>query len=166
MSEIVSSVGIRNGMPCYNRISDQRIVIDLLNRIPESEGGTLQVGGVPAIFPELEERHCSPELHTAILRFQEAHPGEIQSADGHVDPGLNTIRALNRLAALRRPALVLSRRFIFNVFSMEHFNEGPLGTISAVNDVSIRMSLYRFGPRNLWEPLLRLTQATGWCRGT
>lgn len=158
MPEILASIGIQNGKPCYNLRSDQLIVVDLLNKIPAREGGSLQIGGLPTKFPNAEEGRCTPQLHQAILRFQQAHLKELQFADGHVDPGLHTIRLLNRLASVERSMVELSQSFIFNVLDLRGFAHGPLGVITAINDVSCQMASYRFGPRSFWEPLLHLTQ--------
>jgi len=74
---------------------DQQVVMELLNRIPEAQGGTLSVTG-PKQFPAPRWGICSKELHAAILRFQKSNPGLI--ADGHVDPNGHSILMLNKLA--------------------------------------------------------------------
>jgi hypothetical protein len=86
-----ASVGVANGKQCYNTLRDQNIVIDLLNRIPGSLGGTAE-------NPLSQATHwgvCPPRLHRVIYDFQLRHR---LSADGHVDPGEATIKKLNELA--------------------------------------------------------------------
>ena len=99
MKRVRASVGIHNGKQCYNVMSaqqpDQQVVMELLNRIPEAQGGTLSVTG-PKQFPAPRWGICSKELHAAILRFQKSNPGLI--ADGHVDPNGHSILRLNKLA--------------------------------------------------------------------
>jgi hypothetical protein len=90
---LTSSVGRRNGRHSRNRISDQKIVQDLLNRIPVSAGGA---GG--ALNERMLEGICSNNLHQAILNFQKKNvPGV---ADGRVDPGGRTFESLERMAKM------------------------------------------------------------------
>src|SRR5437016_5984605 len=85
--------------PCYNTIDDQTMVRDLLNAIPESKGGA---GG--KLKGSLRWGIVRDDIYTAIIRFQQAHPEEHLSVDGHVDPHEKTLRLLLRLAkALAAP---------------------------------------------------------------
>ena len=88
---IVSSVGRRHGVDSRNHISDQKIVQDLLNKIPASAGGAQG-----ALNARIVEGVCSDSLYLAILNFQKANVP--QFADGHVAPGSRTLDAMERLA--------------------------------------------------------------------
>jgi hypothetical protein len=78
------------GRPCYNTISDPQMVQDLLNRIPESYGGT---DGKLRSSPSWGV--ASAELQKAIERFQSEHATDRGLLrDGHIDPHGPTIRAL------------------------------------------------------------------------
>src|SRR4051794_29312982 len=88
---LTGSVGRRHGRDSRNHVSDQKIVQDLLNRIPASVGGA---GGT--LNERMIEGVCSDRLYLAILKFQQnALP---QWADGHVDPVGRTIDAMERMA--------------------------------------------------------------------
>ena len=79
---------------CYNTTSDQEMVQFLLNKIPETSGGT---GGKLKASPRWGI--ISEELYQAILRFQRTHAkDENLCVDGHVDPHDRTIRALLKYA--------------------------------------------------------------------
>jgi len=145
MKDIQASVGRINGRHCFNRIPDQLIVMDLLNRIPLDEGGALKPGGVPETFRKPLQGICQDDLHSAILAFQRKHIREVLFADGHIDPGERTIRAMNRLAAIERPAITVSSQF--TLFFFDEFGTSNLtGLVSAMNATSSRISEYRFVP--------------------
>jgi hypothetical protein len=90
---LTSSVGRRRGRDSRNRVSDQKIIQDLLNRIPASRGGA---GG--SLNERMIDGICSNKLHLAILNFQKKHVP--QFADGHVDPGGRTLDAMERMVTL------------------------------------------------------------------
>ena len=90
---LTSSVGRRHGRDSRNRISDQKIVQDLLNRIPVSVGGA---GGT--LNERMLEGVCSNNLYLAILNFQKRNVPKF--ADGHVDPGSSTIDVMERMAKM------------------------------------------------------------------
>lgn len=89
--EIKSSVGRRNGNHSRNRASDQKIVQDLLNQIPVSEGG-----GGNALRERMVEGMCTDGLYNAILKFQKKHLPKF--ADGRVDPDGPTFQALLQMS--------------------------------------------------------------------
>lgn len=89
--ELESSVGRRAGRDSRNRISDQKIVQELLNRIPEDRGGA---GG--KLNVRMVEGMCTDTLHAAILNFQRKN--ELKVIDGRVDPDGRTFELLQRLA--------------------------------------------------------------------
>src|SRR6266849_4875082 len=74
---IVSSVGRRHGRDLRNRISDQKIIQDLLNKILASTGGA-----EGSLNERMVEGICSNNLYLAILNFQKTNLP--QFADGHV----------------------------------------------------------------------------------
>ena len=87
---------------CYNTTDDQQMVQDLLNKIPETSGGT---NSGSWMNPEGKLKSSprwgivSEELYQAILRFQRAHAkDEGLYVDGHIDPHDRTIRALLKYA--------------------------------------------------------------------
>jgi hypothetical protein len=90
---LTSFVGRRHGRDSRNRISDQKIVQDLLNRIPVSVGGA---GGT--LNERMLEGVCSNNLYLAILNFQKRNVPKF--ADGHVDPGSSTIDVMERMAKM------------------------------------------------------------------
>jgi|SRR5215475_5668412 len=87
----MSSVGRRHGRDSRNRVSDQKIVQELLNKIPASAGGA---GG--SLNGRMVEGICSNNLYSAILQFQNKNVP--QFADGHVDPNSPTFVAMVRMA--------------------------------------------------------------------
>ncbi len=91
MGAIKASVGIRNGKQCYNVVSDQLVVIGLLNAIAGANGGTRE----RPLSTSPRYGTCSNELAQAILNFQQIYS---LSADGHVDPGGQTIYRMNLAA--------------------------------------------------------------------
>lgn len=100
MSDIGASVGVKDGVPCYNNPADQRIVMDLLEKIDISKGG---VAGDPGWSrpsdASLKWKACPPILRNAILKFQNVNRSKLSyQPDGHVDPGGATIVLLNSLA--------------------------------------------------------------------
>jgi hypothetical protein len=90
---LTSSIGRRHGRDSTNRISDQKIVQDLLNRIPVSVGGA---GGT--LNERMLEGVCSNNLYLAILNFQKRNVPKF--ADGHVDPGSATLDVMERMAKM------------------------------------------------------------------
>jgi len=87
---------------CYNTTSDQQMVQDLLNKIPETSGGT-GAGPWTSLTGKLRSSPrwgvVSEELYQAILRFQSKHAqDEGLIVDGHVDPHDATILALLKYA--------------------------------------------------------------------
>ena len=87
---------------CYNTTSDQQMVQDLLNKIPETSGGAGS-GPWTSLTGKLKSSPrwgvVSEELYQAILRFQRQHAqDEGLSVDGHVDPHERTLRALLKYA--------------------------------------------------------------------
>ena len=90
---VISSVGRRHGRNSRNRITDQKNVQDLLNRIPASAGGA---GGT--LNERMVEGICSDNLYLAIVNFQKKNVP--QFADGHVDPGGRTLDAMERMAKI------------------------------------------------------------------
>jgi hypothetical protein len=83
------------GKQCQNWENDQRTVIDLLNRIPVTDGGA---GGSLAgrVIPGV----ASDALYDAIKRFEEKY--FLGQHNGFVDPGGAILRRMEQLAA--RPA--------------------------------------------------------------
>jgi hypothetical protein len=90
---------------CYNTTSDQQMVQDLLNKIPETSGGA-GVGPFLGGMPSTGKLRSSPqwgivseELYQVILRFQSKHAQDDGLiVDGHVDPHSPTLRALLKYA--------------------------------------------------------------------
>ena len=97
MDDVQASVGIKDGVQCYNLVPDQNLVMRLLDRVPTEQGGTFTPGGVN-VWPEPIQGTCAPALHEAILEFQLANQAAGLFHDGHVDPGERTITLLNELA--------------------------------------------------------------------
>jgi hypothetical protein len=86
-----------DGRQCQNWKSDQQTVIDLLNRIPVTDGGTAgNLGG------RVVAGIASTALYQAILAFENKHfPGK---AKGFVDPGGVVLAKLETLANRPPPA--------------------------------------------------------------
>jgi len=88
--------------PCYNTTDDQQMVQDLLNKIPETSGGTnsgSSMDPVGKLKSAPKWGVVNEELYQAILRFQRAHAkDEGLYIDGHIDPHDRTIRALLKYA--------------------------------------------------------------------
>jgi len=84
---------VAHGRDSRNRVSDQKIVQDLLNRIPASAGGTEGL-----LNERMVEGICSNKLFLAILNFQKKNLP--QFADGHVDPDSRSTEAMERLAKI------------------------------------------------------------------
>ncbi len=91
---LISSVGRRQGRDSQNRVNDQKIVQDLLNKIPASAGGA-----EGSLNERMVEGICSNKLFLAILTFQKRNLP--QSADGHIDPGGRSLDALERMAKIQ-----------------------------------------------------------------
>jgi hypothetical protein len=80
------------GGHCQNWADDQKAIIDLLNRIPRTSGGTQ--GG---LNPRIVAGICSDELYAAISAFEDKYwPGQ---RSGFVDPGGLLYQKLATLAA-------------------------------------------------------------------
>jgi type VI secretion system secreted protein VgrG len=87
------------GKQCQNWGDDQKAIIDLLNQIPASNGGTGGSLKPPRIVPGI----ASNELYNAIVAFENKHfPGH---RSGFVDPGGQMYKKLEALAAT--PAAVV-----------------------------------------------------------
>jgi hypothetical protein len=84
---------------CYNTLPDQKMVRDLLNKLPAHLGGAAGTLQGPLTWGKVRE-----DLYQAFIKFQRAHPEEGLSVDGHVDPHQKTIRLLLRLAQTVIPA--------------------------------------------------------------
>src|SRR5437870_3081919 len=80
------------GRHCQNWADDQKDIIDLLNRIPLTSGGT---GG--GFNPRIVAGICSDELYAAISAFEDKYfPGQ---RIGFIDPGGPMYQKLAILAA-------------------------------------------------------------------
>jgi hypothetical protein len=80
------------GRHCQNWADDQKVVIDLLNRIPRTSGGTQG-----SLTPRLVAGVCSDELYAAISAFEDKYfPGQ---RSGYIDPGGAMYQKLALLAA-------------------------------------------------------------------
>ena len=100
MSAISASVGRHsNGrVQCHNLPADQATVIGLLNKIPQSQGGTRE----KPITESPRWGIASDELYRAIVTFQSANR---LAVDGHIDPGQAALRKLDELASRAGPPL-------------------------------------------------------------
>lgn len=82
------------GRQCYNTASDQQMIQDLLNRIPESYGGTEGKLKAPPLWGIV-----SDDLHKAIVHFQTFYADRgLLPADGHIDPHERTLKVLLKIA--------------------------------------------------------------------
>jgi hypothetical protein len=80
------------GRHCQNWADDQKVVIDLLNRIPVASGGA---GG--GLNPRISAGICSDQLYAAISAFEDKYfPGQ---HSGFIDPGGGIYQKLAILAA-------------------------------------------------------------------
>ena len=80
------------GGHCQNWADDQKAIIDLLNSIPRTSGGTQ--GG---LNPRIVAGICSNELYAAISAFEDKYwPGQ---RSGYIDPGGAMYQKLALLAA-------------------------------------------------------------------
>jgi len=80
------------GGHCQNWADDQKVIIDLLNKIPRTGGGTQ--GG---LNPRIVAGICSNELYAAISAFEDKYwPGQ---RSGYIDPGGAMYQKLATLAA-------------------------------------------------------------------
>ena len=80
------------GGHCQNWADDQKVIIDLLNSIPRTSGGTQ--GG---LNPRIVAGICSNELYAAISAFEDKYwPGQ---RSGYIDPGGAMYQKLALLAA-------------------------------------------------------------------
>jgi hypothetical protein len=95
MPGISASVGVRNGIQCYNVVADQQTIQRLLDQIPAASGGSVDSSDWTPAQPKV----CARDLQQAILSFQNVNRSQLPYApDGHVDPGGGTIQLMNRLA--------------------------------------------------------------------
>ena len=80
------------GGHCQNWADDQRVIIDLLNRVPRTSGGAQ--GG---LNPRIVAGICSDDLYAAIAVFEDKYfPGQ---RSGFLDPGGLMYQKLAMLAA-------------------------------------------------------------------
>ncbi|MBK7238278.1 MAG: hypothetical protein IPI02_22815 [Sterolibacteriaceae bacterium] len=100
MSRISASVGRSdNGTrQCHNLPADQSLVIGLLNRIGQAQGGRRE-NPLPT---NVVRGAATTDLYQAILAFQRA---QHLSVDGHVDPEQATLRRLDELAGAPTAAI-------------------------------------------------------------
>ncbi len=83
----------------FNVVADQLVVMRLLNRIPEAQGGTLGVNG-PVVWSSPQPGVCDPSMRDAIFSFQQTHSPPL-FVDGHIDPASSggvAIGVMNDLA--------------------------------------------------------------------
>lgn len=100
MTQISGPVGIRNGtQQVTNAAEDQRKIIGLLWAVDAKDGGKSGVWPQPPAPGAA--RQCAPLLAEAILDFQKVMQsrGQLRKADGVIDPGGQTLRRLDALAA-------------------------------------------------------------------
>ena len=100
-TSIDGPVGLRNrAQQVANFERDQEKIKSLLVSIPESQGGKKEkwTAMPPLLGPD---GNCTKQLADAIWEFQSFWKarGGLQVADGVVDPGKNSIRKMNELAA-------------------------------------------------------------------
>lgn len=149
MADIVGSVGIRNGKQCHNRVADQQTVMDLLNRIPFSSGGAMQLGGVRTVFDPPRPGIASRQLHQAILHFQKTNQHEGLFVDGHVDPGYRCIQLMQEMAAQPKVAVAESTLFTIAFFDEpRHPSVSPGVLIAALGDTGGKTASYQLQPRS------------------
>ena len=80
------------GGHCQNWADDQKVIIDLLNSIPRTSGGTQG-----SLNPRIVAGICSNELYAAISAFEDKYwPGQ---RSGYIDPGGAMYQKLALLAA-------------------------------------------------------------------
>src|ERR1700722_257 len=80
------------GGHCQNWADDQKVIIDLLNNIPRTSGGTQG-----SLNPRIVAGICSNELYAAISAFEDKYwPGQ---RSGYIDPGGAMYQKLALLAA-------------------------------------------------------------------
>lgn len=156
MVDVTASVGIIKGRQCHNRVDDQQIVMDLLNEVPVSKGGTLQPGGIRKRWTSCLAGVASRELHEAILNFQRTNQSKGLFVDGHFDPGQQGMRVLNHLAAEPRPDPLRSTRFSIS-FLEDSSNPagGAVATISCINETSVSYAYYSLKPRQFEQAIAR-----------
>jgi hypothetical protein len=88
----------KDGRQCQNFADDQRKVIDMLNRIPVSEGGaggSLNGPVVPGI--------CSDALYRAISKFEEKNQYYPDRRKGFIEPGEPLLKRMEELANPEKP---------------------------------------------------------------
>ena len=91
------------GGHCQNWADDQKVIIDLLNSIPRTSGGTQG-----SLNPRIVAGICSNELYAAISAFEDKYwPGQ---RSGYIDPGGAMYQKLALLAAPRHPLQRRRRR--------------------------------------------------------
>jgi hypothetical protein len=86
-----------------NNSEDQRKIIELLAKIPKSQGGKKEDWTTPPASPPLPgpNKSCPTHLVDAIWDFQLHWKkwGVFRNIDAVVDPGMNTLKQMNKLAS-------------------------------------------------------------------
>jgi hypothetical protein len=104
------AVGIRNGVkPCPNHLDDLAKIRDLFDTIPTEAGGTRDSIGQWATIREL----LIAEITAQITIFQELQQG--LTVDGAIDPGGNTLKRMNAIAASQGGVDVITATVEHNV---------------------------------------------------
>jgi hypothetical protein len=156
MVDLIASVGMINGRHCRNRIDDQSVVMDLLNEIPISQGGTMERNGGKKLWGAPVAGRASSELHQAILTFQRTNRHEGLLLDGHVDPGQACIRLMNRLAAAPREDEIESSNFSVMFLGTQSRDSA---VISCTTEAGTSTAVYLFTPAVFGRALLRRLKA-------
>lgn len=105
---ISAPVGLRGRTTTVtNSSTDQETIIGLLASIPSTQGGKAEEWGVPPLPGPSGQ--CSKLLADAIWGFQDhwKKAGLFRHIDGVVDPGGNTLKQMNKLAASSGRSLVI-----------------------------------------------------------
>lgn len=161
---INASVGVRNGVQCYNFVDDQYTIIELLNLIPEELGGTMNPeGGID--FPRPERGKASKQLVDAILRFQTVNRAKVLYVDGHVDPGGKTIQVMNDIMMLGfkpgpKPAPVVDKAVMthFAVIAPELILMFPGHPIAPGRQRADNCVIYRFSSQSFSDSMRRILE--------
>jgi hypothetical protein len=129
------------GTLCYNTLSDQQMIQDLLNAIPKKRGGA-----EGTLKGSIQWKKISDELYKAIRAFQNAHTYDGLSVDGHVDPHQQTLRLMLKLSKEFPPAApsVVPRGSLFISPDLSGSRKGPdwaddSNHVVAANRFRIRM---------------------------
>lgn len=98
---IVAAVGTRNGLTVMpNNPADLAVVTELFDRIPFSNGGSSELGGVWATDRNL----LIKEVTDQIVAFQTANGRPV--IDGVLDPGGGSLKLMNQLASDPLPGAI------------------------------------------------------------